>query len=202
MGCHAGVRCESHKATFPKIGEIEKTGPRWLKGGIVYEPCTLLKLGEDRETYEPITLEDLASVDAGKIVKASTGTHECDFTNTPEDQSCSVGVILRGCLIADHVCWPEGYTQEMIDKLIACSNCCLTFVWLDNTCPPAPEGTAETETVAALPKNTESEVVKGVVSKADDTDPEKTAALEAAEAKADELDKKDTVKAAKADENK
>lgn len=165
MTCHAGVTCETHKATFPKIGEIEKTGPRWLKGGIDYKGCTLLKLGADGETYEPITLADLNSPDVGKIVKAAVGTCDIDLANTPEDQSCSAGVILKGCMLADYVCWPEGYTQEAIDKLVACSNCCLIFQWVANYCPPAPEGTEKTEKVAALPSNAESGVVKPIASK-------------------------------------
>lgn len=200
MSCHAGVRCESHKAAYPQIGQIEKTGPRWLKGGIDYKPRTLLKLGEDGETYEPITVEDLASPDASKIIKAATSC-DLDLTQTPEDQSCSVGVILKACLIADFVCWPEGYTQEMLDKLIACSNCCIIFEWLANDCPVVETEGEDPEKVGALPSNAESGLVKAVPSKADDADPEKAKALAEAEAKADQLDKKSTAKAAK-DKNK
>ena len=165
MTCKAGVVCESYKATFPKMGEVIKTGPRWLKGGILYKGCTLLKLGEDGETYEPITLEDLQSPDVATIIKASTGTCDIDLTNTPEDQSCSAGVILQGCYLADYVCWPEGYKQKDIDLLVACSNCCLVFQWVANTCPPAPEGTTEGEKVAKLPSNAAGGEVKAVESK-------------------------------------
>jgi hypothetical protein len=158
MSCRASFECKTHKSFDPKLGEIVKTGPRPLREGIFYPPCSLLQLGADG-VYEPLSAADPA------LIKAALS---CELDTREYDEPCSAGVILQGCLIADWTfantpCMPTvpqivvvdevecvvnkplpvpaqfTFTEEKIEAIINCSNCCITFEWLANCQYPLHE---------------------------------------------------------------
>jgi hypothetical protein len=125
MTCAAKATCKTHKSVTPKHGEIDKTGPRYIRDGINYPECSLLQLGADG-IYEPWTkYDDPSAIKAAMI---------CAIDTTDWVEPCSVGVVLQGCLIADFTCWGKA-TPDQIEAVVQCSNCCLVFYWLANECP-------------------------------------------------------------------
>jgi hypothetical protein len=175
MSCRASFSCKTNKSFDPKIGEIIKTGPRPLREGLYYPPCTLLQINPDDGVYEPLSAADPA------LIKAALS---CELDTRDYAEACSAGVILQGCLIADWTfanmpimptvaqtvvidgeeCVVHkpldppaqfGFTQEEMDAIINCSNCCITFEWLANCQYPMHEEAA-TEAKAVAPKLIES----------------------------------------------
>ena len=142
MSCETGVWCKKLKDAFVcrLMNETRKTGPRNLKADGIYERGTLLTIGADGLTYERWVAKD-------QEIKAILHC-ETDTTNWAED--CSIGVVLQGCVNAECVCWPEGITQECIDEIVACHNCCIVFEYDQPTCIPAPTKEVEKKQVKVV----------------------------------------------------
>lgn len=119
MGCHAGAYCTPKICEgVPHLFETHKTGPRPLAPGFNYEDCTLLQLAEDGLSYEPLSVPDPA------LIKGWLG---CGVDLTDAVAPCSVGVHLQACVNLDTVAWPEKFTDEDIEAIRICSNCCIVF---------------------------------------------------------------------------
>lgn len=131
MSCGAGVWCKwlKDETQCRLMNETRKTGPRNLAPDGCYEGGTLLTLDADGVTYIRWTSKD-------QEIKAIL---HCSIDTTDWAEACSVGVVLQGCVNADCVAWPEGITQEDIDCIVACQNCCIVFEYDAGGCIPAPE---------------------------------------------------------------